>query len=154
MLSEPVGCQDSPERRNMKIEFSGSVWKYSPSSTCKKKYSYEKPRICKKIEITKGQLVSKCIFGVFNFLQKTNENKSTWGFIVQSNLVVRNVLIRNKLVLRNPFPWPIVNLLHKDKEHLVLMNNFRVTKKFLITKFDCSKQPWAVCLGISGRSVF
>ena len=27
--------------------------------------------------ITKGQLISKCLFGVFNFLQKTNENKST-----------------------------------------------------------------------------
>ena len=25
----------------------------------------------------KGQLISKCIFGVFNFFQKTNENKST-----------------------------------------------------------------------------
>jgi hypothetical protein len=24
----------------------------------------------------KGQLISKCLFGVFNFLQKTNENKS------------------------------------------------------------------------------
>ena len=24
-----------------------------------------------------------------------------------------------------------------DKEHLALRNNFRVTKKFLITKFDC-----------------
>ena len=33
---------------------------------------------------------------------------------------------------------PFVNLLHKDKEHLALRNNFRVTKKFLITKFDCS----------------
>ena len=31
---------------------------------------------------TKGQLISKCLFGVFNFLQKMNENKSTWGFIV------------------------------------------------------------------------
>ena len=28
--------------------------------------------------------------------------------------------------------WPIANLLHKDKEH------FKVTKKFLITKFDCT----------------
>ena len=26
---------------------------------------------------TKGQLFSKCLFGVFNFSQKTNENKST-----------------------------------------------------------------------------
>ena len=32
---------------------------------------------------------------------------------------------------------PIVILLHKDKEHLELRNNFRVTKKFLIAKFDC-----------------
>ena len=34
--------------------------------------------------------------------------------------------------------WPIVNLLPKDKEHLTLRNNFRVTKKFLITKIDCN----------------
>ena len=40
---------------------------------------------------------------------------------------------RNKLVLRNHFPWPNANLLHKDKEHLALRNNFRVTKKFLLT---------------------
>ena len=26
---------------------------------------------------TKGQLISKCLFGVFNFSQKANENKST-----------------------------------------------------------------------------
>ena len=31
------------------------------------------------------------------------------------------------------------NLLHKDKEHLTLRNNFRVTKKFLIAKFDCTR---------------
>ena len=30
----------------------------------------------------KGQLISKCYFGIFNFFQKTNKNKSTWGFIV------------------------------------------------------------------------
>ena len=38
---------------------------------------------------TKGQLISKCLFGVFNFLKKTNENKLTWGIIVvKSNLFV------------------------------------------------------------------
>jgi hypothetical protein len=26
---------------------------------------------------SKGQLISECLFGVFNFLQKTNENLST-----------------------------------------------------------------------------
>ena len=30
----------------------------------------------------KGQLFSKCLFDVFNFSQKTNENKSTWVIIV------------------------------------------------------------------------
>ena len=58
---------------------------------------------------------------------------------LQSNLVIRNVL---KLVLRNHFPLPIDNLLHKYKEHLALRNNFRVTKKFLITKFDCIIFKW------------
>ena len=39
---------------------------------------------------SKGQLISKWFFGVVDFLQKTNENKSTWGIIVvKSNLFVR-----------------------------------------------------------------
>ena len=65
-------------------------------------------------------------------------------FIVQSNLAIRNVFIRNKLVLRNHFLWPICHLLHKDKELLALRNNFRTTKKFRIAKFDCTcrKKSW------------
>ena len=55
---------------------------------------------------------------------------------VHSNLAIRNGLVRNKLVLRNHFLWPICHLLHKDKE-LLALNNFRATKKFLIAKFDC-----------------
>ena len=31
---------------------------------------------------TKGQLISKLFFGIVDFLQKMNENKSTWGIIV------------------------------------------------------------------------
>ena len=31
---------------------------------------------------TKGQLTSKCFFSVFDFFQKTNENKSNWDTIV------------------------------------------------------------------------
>ena len=38
--------------------------------------------------------------------------------VVQSNLAIRNGLIRNKLVIRNHFLWPIWHLLHKDKELL------------------------------------
>ena len=48
------------------------------------------------------------------------------------------LLMRNKLVLRNHFLWPICHLLHKDKELLALKNNFRATKKVLIAKFNCS----------------
>ena len=33
-------------------------------------------------------------------------------------------------------PFPVTNLLHKDKELLALRNNFRAAKKFLIAKFD------------------
>ena len=62
----------------------------------------------------------------------------------QSKLVVGNFLIRNKLVLKNHFPWPIVNLLHKGKEHLASRNNLRLTKKFLITKFNCKRFIWNV----------
>ena len=41
---------------------------------------------------------------------------------------------KEQIGVKEPFPWPIANLLHKDKEHLALRNNFTVTKKF--TKFD------------------
>ena len=37
-----------------------------------------------------GQMISKSFLGVFDFLQKTNENKSIWGIIVvKSNSFVR-----------------------------------------------------------------
>ena len=39
---------------------------------------------------TKGQLISKCLFGIFNSPKKTNENNSTSGIIVvKSNFFVR-----------------------------------------------------------------
>ena len=40
--------------------------------------------------IIKGLLISKCLFGVFNFFQKTNENMLTRGIIVvKSNSFIR-----------------------------------------------------------------
>ena len=39
---------------------------------------------------TKGQTISKWLFGVFDFLQETNENKSIKGIIVvKSNSFIR-----------------------------------------------------------------
>ena len=38
----------------------------------------------------KGQIISKWFLGVFDFLQKMNENKSIWGIIVvKSNSFIR-----------------------------------------------------------------
>ena len=59
----------------------------------------------------KGQLISKWFFGVFNFLQKTNENnenKLTWGIIVvKSNSFVR--FMEEIEEIKNPFEiiWPL-----------------------------------------------
>ena len=39
-------------------------------------------------------------------------------------------------------------LLHKDREHLALRNNFRVNKKFLIFKFDCITSSVSVAIGV------
>ena len=44
--------------------------------------SIEDPIDPEKSTSFKGQLISKWFFWVVDFLQKTNENKSTWGIIV------------------------------------------------------------------------
>ena len=68
-VSEPLqNCTDHPKGFPYPFE--------------RRKFEFEWP--------TKGQLISKCLFGVFTFSQKTNENKSAWGIIVvKSNLFVR-----------------------------------------------------------------
>ena len=56
----------------------------------------------------KGQIISKWIFGVFDFLQKTNENKSIWGIIVvKSNFFVR--FLEEIEDIKTPFKinWPL-----------------------------------------------
>ena len=45
---------------------------------------------------------------------------------------------KEQIGVKEPFLVTCANLLHKDKEHLALRNNLRVTKKFLITSFDCT----------------
>ena len=46
-------------------------------------------------------------------------------------LVTGSIVLRNKLVLRNHFPWPNANLLHKYKELLALRNNLGQSKSSL-----------------------
>ena len=52
----------------------------------------------------KGQLISKCLFGVFNFLQKTNK---TSLIVVQLSLFVR--FLEETLSRKNNFFWPLLN---------------------------------------------
>ena len=39
-------------------------------------YEAEEPELEPNWPVIKGQIISKCLFGVFNFLQKTNKNMS------------------------------------------------------------------------------
>ena len=58
--------------------------------------------------VYKGQLISKCMFGVFNFFQKMNENKSTWRIIVaKSNLFVRFLEETTDWKNHFDFVWPL-----------------------------------------------
>ena len=58
--------------------------------------------------IAKGQLISKCLFGGFNFFQKTNENKSTWGIIVvKSNSSVHFLEESSAWKNHFDFVWPL-----------------------------------------------
>ena len=60
------------------------------------------------LEATKGHLISKCLFGVFKFFQKTNKNKSTWGIIVvKSNFFIR--FLEELRIPKSPFEinWPL-----------------------------------------------
>ena len=66
-------------------------WKTECSSKPRPSFTLLILESCVLLEWTiKGQLISKCLFGVFNFSQKTNKNKSTWGITVfKSNFFVR-----------------------------------------------------------------
>ena len=58
--------------------------------------------------VCKGQIISKWFFGVFDFLQKTNENKSIWGIIVvKLNSFVR--FLEEIEDIKTPFEinWPL-----------------------------------------------
>ena len=57
----------------------------------------------------KGQLISKCLFGVLNFFQNTNENKSTWVImIVKSNFFIH--FLEELRIPTSPYEinWPLL----------------------------------------------
>ena len=55
-----------------KIWFTNMLWDNWPLKLFPSSLSYLRSKVD-----AKGQIISKCLFGVFTFFQKTNENKST-----------------------------------------------------------------------------
>ena len=57
---------------------------------------------------TKGQLISKSLFGFFKFFQEMNENKSTWGIIVVKSIFFVRFLEELRIP-KSPFEnnWPL-----------------------------------------------
>ena len=56
-----------------------------------------------------GELITKCLFDVFKFFQKTNENKSTWGIlVVKLNFFVP--FLEELRIPKSPFEinWPLM----------------------------------------------
>ena len=82
-------------------------WKRAPLLT-NEKFSVRFWLRKDELRLTKGQIISKCLFGVFNFLQTTNEKKSPWGFIVvKKNSFVR--FLEETSTWKNNFDlfWPL-----------------------------------------------
>ena len=66
----------------------------------------------------KGQLISKCLFGVFNLSQNMNENKSTWGITVEKSNFFVCFLGELKIPKRHfEINWPLVRTfsVHKSR---------------------------------------
>ena len=74
----------------------------------------------------KGQLISKCLFGVFNFFQKMNKNKSTWGIIVvKSNSFIHFLEETSAWKNNFDFVWPLAEVdIQKGSSKLFLWENY------------------------------
>ena len=82
--------------------------------------------------LSAGQLISKCLFGVFNFSKKKNENKLTWGIIaVKSNFLFvfwKNWEYRKVLMKLSKPLWPdFPNFV--QKAHQSFFESVRINKQ-------------------------
>ena len=67
-------------------------------------------------DCTKGQFIWKCLFGVFNFFQKTNEKKSTWS-MYHSTVKFFHCFLKEFKIPTSPFEinWPLQRIAHKHR---------------------------------------
>ena len=106
---------------------------------------YLYPTFCQLIWLNfiKGQLISKFLLGVFNFFQKTNENKSTWGIIVSSKVEFIRLFFGRNVGLKKSFrlcltfnSYCILLFLSVSKAHHIKLNNRYWFSPRMISKFS------------------
>ena len=96
------------------IEFSSHIfaklqlcigYRITSTHSCAEDFTLEPETFFNRIHtICKGQLISKFLFGISNFFQKTNENKSTLGIIPSNSFVLGlTICFRVLLTFRHPF---------------------------------------------------
>ena len=86
----------------------------------------------------KGQLLSKWFFGVVDFLQKTNKNKSSRGIIVVKSNLFGFFFWRKLMTPKNHFEinWPLVQEFFFEKQIMHLKTMFSPDNR--IQDFPCS----------------
>ena len=81
------------------------------------------------ILFTKGQLISKCIFGVYNSPKKTNKNSSTWG-----NMVVKSTFFDRFLGELKITKWHFeINWPLKSIKSNLSMNRTKIINKIVMS---------------------
>ena len=94
----------------------------------------ESHHLIEKMIHAKGQIISKWFFDVFDFLQKTNENKSIRGIIVvKSNSFVR--FLEEVEDIKTPFEinWPLKKLTRKQCWYPNMHRGLSIPRNIMVT---------------------
>ena len=106
--------------------------------------SHKKNVICRRLNnliffvffsVAKGQLISKCTFGVFTFFQKTNENKSFTTVSKSSKVEFVRLVFRRNVGLKKSFQicltfriqksWKETRKYVTDKSKIIIVNKIK-----------------------------
>jgi hypothetical protein len=91
--------------------------------------------------MSKGQLISECLSGVFKFFQKMNENNQTWGIIVVKFFFV--CFLEELMIAKSAFEINS-HLDLKYEEHAV--NNFDYFYQKLKSEWSCKQKIIIRCM--------
>ena len=84
----------------------------------------------------KGQLISKLFFGILNFLQKTNQNKWTWG-IISSKVELVWSFFDKSMTPKNHFQinWPLCQQIRLATTSEMILSHCAVSKVVMRSNF-------------------